>query len=81
MSRLEKIGLNLLHRFDPEHAHSVSIQALRFGLAPLHGGAVTRSRLNTSMGGIALANPVGLAAGYDKNAQVLGPMSIAGFGF
>ena len=81
MSRLEKIGLSLLHRFDPERAHSLSIQALRLGLAPLHGGAVTRSRLNTSMGGIALANPVGLAAGYDKNAQVLGPMSKAGFGF
>ena len=81
MSRLEKIGLNLLHRFDPERAHSLSIQALRLGLAPLHGGAVTRSRLKTSMGGIALANPVGLAAGYDKNAQALGPMSKAGFGF
>ena len=81
MSTLEKIGLNLLHRFDPERAHSLSIQALKLGLAPLHGGAVSRSRLNTSMGGIALANPVGLAAGYDKNAQVLGPMSKAGFGF
>ena len=81
MSMLEKIGLNLLNCFDPERAHSLSIQALKLGLAPLHGGAVSRSRLNTSMGGIALANPVGLAAGYDKNAQVLGPMSKAGFGF
>ena len=81
MSTLEKIGLSLLHRIDPERAHSLSIQALKLGLVPLHGAPVAHSRLSTSMGGIALANPVGLAAGYDKNAQALGPMSKAGFGF
>ena len=81
MSALEYIGLKILHRFDPERAHGLSIQALKLGLAPLYGGPVTSARLATSMGGIALANPVGLAAGYDKNAQVLGPLSKAGFGF
>jgi dihydroorotate dehydrogenase len=81
MSALEDIGLKFLHRFDPERAHGLSIQALKWGLAPLHGGPVTSPRLTTSMGGIALANPVGLAAGYDKNAQTLGPLSKAGFGF
>ena len=37
MSLLEKLGLKLLHQLDPERAHGVSIQALKLGLAPLHG--------------------------------------------
>ena len=41
MSALEDIGLKFLHRFDPERAHGLSIQALTWGLAPLHGGPVT----------------------------------------
>jgi dihydroorotate dehydrogenase len=81
MINLEDIGLKFLHYFDPENAHGLSIQALKLGLAPLHGGPVTSPRLTTSIGGIALANPVGLAAGYDKNAQALSPLSKAGFSF
>ena len=81
MSLREKLGLKLLHQLDPERAHGLSIQALQLGLAPLHGGPVQRARLETSMGGIALHNPVGLAAGYDKNAEALAPMAKAGFGF
>ena len=81
MSLREKLGLKLLHQLDPERAHGLSIQALKLGLAPLHGGPVQRARLETSMGGIALHNPVGLAAGYDKNAEALAPMAKAGFGF
>ena len=81
MSLREKLGLKLLHQLDPERAHGLSIQALKLGLAPLHGGPVQRARLETSMGGIALHNPVGLAAGYDKNAEALAPMAMAGFGF
>jgi dihydroorotate dehydrogenase len=81
MINLEDIGLKFLHYFDPENAHGLSIQALKLGLAPLHGGPITSPRLTTSIGGIALANPVGLAAGYDKNAQALSPLSKAGFSF
>ena len=81
MSLREKLGLKLLHQFDPERAHGLSIQALKLGLAPLHGGPVHTLRLETSLGGMALRNPVGLAAGYDKNAEALAPMAKAGFGF
>ena len=81
MSLREKLGLKLLHQFDPERAHGLSIQALKLGLAPLHGGPVHTPRLETSLGGMTLRNPVGLAAGYDKNAQALAPMAQAGFGF
>ena len=81
MSLREKLGLKLLHQFDPERAHGLSIQALKLGLAPLHGGPVHTPRLETSLGGMTLRNPVGLGAGYDKNAEALAPMAQAGFGF
>jgi len=70
----------MLHRFDPETAHGLSLTALRLGLAPLPG-PVTSPRLKTELAGLSLPNPVGLAAGYDKNAVALGPLSRAGFGF
>ena len=44
-------------------------------------GPVTSGRLKTDLAGLSLPNPVGLAAGYDKNAVALGPLSRAGFGF
>jgi dihydroorotate dehydrogenase len=72
--------LALLHRFDPETAHGLSLTALRLGLAPLPG-PVTSARLKTQVAGLDLPNPVGLAAGYDKNAVALAPLSRAGFGF
>ena len=81
MKLTERIGLKLLHQLDPERAHSISVKALLMGLAPLHGSPVTSSRLHTSVGGIKMLNPVGLAAGYDKNAEALVPLSRAGFGF
>jgi len=76
----EKPALALLHRIDPEAAHGLSIKALNSGLLPLPG-PVTSARLETTLAGLALPNPVGLAAGYDKNATALAPLSRAGFGF
>ena len=80
MTRVEAFGLSVLHRLDPEYAHSLSLLALRAGLAPMPG-PVTSGRLNTTLAGLVLPNPIGLAAGYDKNARALGPLSRAGFGF
>ena len=80
MTPVERLGLAMLHRFDPETAHGLSLTALRLGLAPLPG-PVTSARLKTELAGLSLPNPVGLAAGYDKNAVALGPLSRAGFGF
>ena len=80
MSLLEKPALALLHRLDPEVAHGLSIKALNSGLIPLPG-PVTSPRLVTNLAGMSLPNPVGLAAGYDKNATALAPLSRAGFGF
>lgn len=80
MSAIESLGLAVLHKFDPELAHSLSIKALKSGLAPLPG-MVTSPRLATEVAGLKLPNPVGLAAGFDKNAEALKPLSRAGFGF
>lgn len=80
MTLFEKPALALLHRIDPEAAHGLSIKALNSGLLPLPG-PVTSARLETTLAGLALPNPVGLAAGYDKNATALAPLSRAGFGF
>lgn len=81
MSLLERAGLSALHCLDPERAHDLSIRALELGLAPLRGQPPTSDLLRSRLAGLDLPNPVGLAAGYDKNARVVGPLAKAGFGF
>jgi dihydroorotate dehydrogenase len=77
---LERIGLPLLRRIDPETAHGVAIKSLQMGLAAAPG-PVTSERLKTDVAGIKMPNPIGLAAGFDKNATAITPLSRAGFGF
>jgi dihydroorotate dehydrogenase len=81
MKLLEQAGLRVLRCVDPETAHGLAINALRLGLVASPGGPVSSSRLRTQIAGLELMNPVGLAAGFDKNATVLGPLSQSGFGF
>ncbi len=80
MNPVERLGLAALHRLDPEQAHGLALAALRRGLVPLPG-PVTSPRLATTLAGLALPNPVGLAAGFDKNAVALAALARAGFGF
>ncbi|MEI4234498.1 quinone-dependent dihydroorotate dehydrogenase [Roseovarius sp. D22-M7] len=80
MTPVERAGLGLLRKLDPETAHGLALRALRLGLAPTPG-PVTSPRLVTHLAGMTLPNPVGLAAGFDKNAEALTPLSRAGFGF
>ncbi|MFC7703267.1 quinone-dependent dihydroorotate dehydrogenase [Plastorhodobacter daqingensis] len=80
MSLFEKAGLAALRCLDPEAAHAAALRALRLGLAPLPQPFVS-DRLRCNLAGLALDNPLGLAAGFDKNAQALGPLVRAGFGF
>lgn len=77
---VERLGMAALLRMDPETAHGTALAALRMGLAPLPG-MVTSDRLRTRFAGLDLPNPVGLAAGFDKNAVALAALSRAGFGF
>jgi dihydroorotate dehydrogenase len=80
LTLIERLGLGLLHRIDPERAHALSLTALKSGLVPLPG-PVTSPRLATTLAGLSLPNPVGLAAGYDKNAVALAALARSGFGF
>lgn len=80
MSLLERIGLRALYQTDPETAHGLAIRALQLGVAP-SPGLLTSARLRTEVAGLRLPNPVGLAAGFDKNATALLGLSRAGFGF
>lgn len=79
MNRVEALGLWALHQLDPEVAHGLSLKAL--AAYPGKPGVFTSTRLKTSVGGIDLENPIGLAAGYDKNAVALPALSKMGFGF
>jgi len=80
MNLLEKIGLSAMFKLDPELGHSLAVKALSMGLATSKG-PYTSERLKTSIAGLDIPNPVGLAAGFDKNAQVIKPLLKAGFGF
>jgi len=81
---IDRAGLALLHALDPERAHGLSLlalrAALRSGLLPLPG-PVALPRLACTLAGMPLLNPIGLAAGFDKNATALAPLARAGFGF
>ena len=81
MTLIERLGMQVLFRMQPETAHDLSIKALAAGLVPGAGGPVTSPRLHTRLAGLDLPNPVGLAAGYDKNARAVGALMRAGFGF
>lgn len=80
MSALDAIGTKLLFSLDPETAHGLSIAALRCGL-PVGGRAPRDERLRVRLCGLDFSNPLGMAAGYDKNAEVPDALLGLGFGF
>ncbi|MBL0371850.1 quinone-dependent dihydroorotate dehydrogenase [Rhizobium sp. KVB221] len=69
-----------LFRIDPETAHGLSITGLKTGLMPAPA-AEDDPRLHVDLAGLKFPNPLGLAAGYDKNAEVPAAMLKLGFGF
>ncbi len=69
----------LLFRLDPERAHALTIAALRTGLWP--SALPDPPILATRIAGLALPNPIGLAAGFDKDARTFAPLLRLGFGF
>lgn len=76
----EQTAMRLLRRIDPERAHEIALKAVRLGLGR-ETGPVTSQRLQIDLAGLTLPNPIGLAAGFDKNAQAVNALSRAGFGF
>ena len=80
MSIVESVGLKLLRLSNPEFAHNLAIKALNLGLVPKPKTSVFEN-LKTSIGGLELDSPIGLAAGFDKNAEAVDPLLKCGFGF
>jgi dihydroorotate dehydrogenase len=75
-----RLGRRALFAFDPETAHGLSIAALSTGLAGRCRGTQS-PRLRTTLCGLEFPNPLGMAAGYDKNAEVPDALLALGFGF
>jgi len=69
----------LLFTLDAERAHGLSIAAVK--RLPLGGPGQADPRLAIRVAGLEFPNPVGLAPGYDKNAEVPDAMLALGFGF
>ncbi|WP_300394989.1 quinone-dependent dihydroorotate dehydrogenase [Henriciella sp.] len=79
---LAGLGTKLFRTLPPEAAHTATIRALKTGIGL---PKVSPLQWNTSVklpnAGLQLFNPVGLAAGFDKNAEVFEEMLRFGFGF
>ena len=77
---LASLALPLLRRLDPEKAHNLTLKALKMGLGPTDHGT-DDPVLETTVWGRRFTNPLGLSAGFDKNAEVTAPMLATGLGF
>ena len=69
-----------IFKFDPETAHNLAIQALKFNLMPSRQKHNLK-QIETEIFEKKLPNPIGLAAGFDKDAEVYNSIFKLGFGF
>jgi dihydroorotate dehydrogenase len=74
------IATRALRLLEPEAAHQVALAGLRAGAGP-RARADKYPRLKINLAGLDLPNPIGMAAGFDKNAQAPDALLAAGFGF
>jgi dihydroorotate dehydrogenase len=79
MSLVHDLATAALRRLDAETAHRAAVAALAAGLGPR--ARVADPILATTVGGVALPSCIGLAAGFDKDAQAPDAILKAGFGF
>lgn len=77
---MRDMGRDALLAMQPETAHRATINALKWGLAPTQQGR-DPAQLALNIAGLDLPNPLGMAAGFDKNAEVPGPLLAMGLGF
>ncbi len=80
MSLLHELGLWALRRTDAETSHVLGIKAIKAGLGPRQDGP-DDPVLAVGIAGLRLPNCVGLAAGFDKHAEIPEAMLAAGFGY
>lgn len=70
-----------IHSLDPEKAHTLTINMLRRGVTGVPFPPKRYATLKTEVFGLSFDNPVGLAAGFDKDAEALAGAQRMGFGF
>jgi dihydroorotate dehydrogenase len=75
----DRLSRPLMRALDPEDAHALAIKALRY--MPLARPAADARELSVRAFGLNFPNPVGIAAGFDKNAQIPDALLRLGFGF
>jgi dihydroorotate dehydrogenase len=80
MANLARAVLPILRMLPPETAHVLTLRGLEYGLVPASRGAGDPV-LRSTLWGREFPNPVGLAAGFDKDARVPDAMLGLGFGF
>ncbi len=80
MNALFGLGQALLHALDPERAHELAIKSLELGLYP-RAPAPDDPRLAQTVWGLPFQNPLGMAAGFDKDARVARELLACGLGF
>lgn len=80
MRLLDRLALPLLFTLDPERAHGLSIAVLKTGVPACPPPPAT-PKLALRLAGLEFPNPIGMAAGYDKNAEVPDALLKLGFGF
>ena len=73
---------SLIFKFDPETAHDLAIKSLKLNLTP---NFINENKddpmFKTNLFSKEINNPIGMAAGFDKNAEVYNPLFKLGFGF
>lgn len=80
VSGLHDMSTRALRLIDPETAHHAALLGLRSGLGP-RARADRYPRLRTTLAGLDLPNPIGMAAGFDKNCEAPDALLASGFGF
>jgi len=75
----DRLARPLLYVLAPEDAHNLAIRSLKF--VPLPPAARDDRRLAVRAFGLNFPNPIGMAAGFDKNAEVPDALLRLGFGF
>jgi dihydroorotate dehydrogenase len=77
---LSGLAQALLLTLDPERAHDLALRGLELGLYP-RARAADDPRLSQTLFGLNFKNPIGMAAGFDKDARVFRQLHAMGFGF
>ena len=73
---------SLLFKLDPETAHNLAIKSLKFNFVPyVFDQNTNESLFSSKLFNQEISNPIGMAAGFDKNAEVYNSLYKLGFGF